>query len=90
MLDEGIVLLGSTFCQWLEPVGVVGYAILVSPCLLYTSTTWCGPCKMMAPVVESLAGKYAGKIDFYKVDIDQESELASVFGLSLIHISRAP
>ena len=33
MLDEGIVLLGSTFCQWLEPVGVVGYAILVSPLL---------------------------------------------------------
>ena len=45
---------------------------------------WCGPCKMMAPVVESLAGKYAGKIDFYKVDIDQESELASVFGISSI------
>ena len=46
--------------------------------------TWCGPCKMMAPVVESLAEKYAGKIDFYKVDIDQESELASVFGISSI------
>lgn len=35
-------------------------------------------------VVESLAEKYAGKIDFYKVDIDQESELASVFGISSI------
>ena len=33
MLDEGIVLLCSTFCQWLEPVGVVCYAILVSPLL---------------------------------------------------------
>lgn len=33
MLNEGIVLLGSTFCQWLEPVSVVGYAILVSPLL---------------------------------------------------------
>ena len=47
-------------------------------------TTWCGPCKMMAPMVESLAGKYAGKIDFYKVDIDQEPELASVFGIRSI------
>ena len=46
--------------------------------------TWCGPCKMMAPMVESLAGKYAGKIDFYKVDIDQEPELASVFGIRSI------
>jgi tetracycline resistance efflux pump len=53
------------------------------PAVIDFYTTWCGPCKMMAPVVESLAGKYAGKIDFYKVDIDQESELASVFGIIL-------
>lgn len=39
---------------------------------------------MMAPVVESLAQKYAGKVDFYKVDIDQESELAAVFGIRSI------
>ena len=54
------------------------------PAVIDFYTTWCGPCKMMAPVVESLAGKYAGKIDFYKVDIDQETELASVFGISSI------
>ena len=33
MLDEGIVLLGSTFCQWLEPVSIMCYAFLVSPLL---------------------------------------------------------
>ena len=54
------------------------------PAVIDFYATWCGPCKMMAPVVESLAGKYAGKIDFYKVDIDRESELASVFGISSI------
>ena len=54
------------------------------PAVIDFYTTWCGPCKMMAPVVESLAEKYADKIDFYKVDIDQESELASVFGISSI------
>ena len=54
------------------------------PAVIDFYTTWCGPCKMMAPVVESLAGKYAGKIDFYKVDIDQEPELASVFGIRSI------
>ena len=54
------------------------------PAIIDFYATWCGPCKMMAPMVESLAGKYAGKIDFYKVDIDQESELASVFGISSI------
>ena len=45
---------------------------------------WCGPCKMMAPIVESLAQKYVGKIDFYKVDIDQEPELAPGFGIRSI------
>ena len=54
------------------------------PAVIDFYTTWCGPCKMMAPVVESLAEKYAGKIDFYKVDIDQEPELASVFGIRSI------
>ena len=54
------------------------------PAIIDFYATWCGPCKMMAPLVESLAGKYAGKIDFYKVDIDRESELASVFGISSI------
>ena len=54
------------------------------PAVIDFYTTWCGPCKMMAPVVETLAGKYAGKIDFYKVDIDQEPELASVFGIRSI------
>ena len=54
------------------------------PILIDLWADWCGPCKMMAPVVESLAEKYAGKIDFYKVDIDQESELASVFGIRSI------
>ena len=53
------------------------------PAIIDFYATWCGPCKMMAPMVESLAGKYAGKIDFYKVDIDQEPELASVFGIRI-------
>ena len=54
------------------------------PAIIDFYATWCGPCKMMAPMVESLAGKYAGKIDFYKVDIDQEPELASIFGIRSI------
>lgn len=54
------------------------------PAVIDFYTTWCGPCKMMAPVVESLAQHYVGKVDFYKVDIEQEPELAAVFGIRSI------
>ena len=54
------------------------------PAVIDFYTTWCGPCKMMAPVIESLAQHYAGKVDFYKVDIEQEPELAAVFGIRSI------
>lgn len=42
---------------------------------------WCGPCKMLAPVLEELAQEYAGKIDIYKVNVDEEEELSMVFGI---------
>ena len=40
------------------------------------SATWCGPCRMLAPVVEALSGKLVGKVDFYNVDIDDSPSLA--------------
>lgn len=42
---------------------------------------WCGPCKKAAPVLEELAKEYAGEIYIYKVNTEQEKELASVFGI---------
>lgn len=54
------------------------------PVVIDFYATWCRPCKMMSPIVEQLAKQYAGKVDFYKVDIDQEPELASVFGIQSI------
>ena len=45
---------------------------------------WCGPCKMLAPVIEGLADKYAGKAKVCKVDIDAEMGLASRFGIMSI------
>lgn len=54
------------------------------PAVVDFYATWCGPCKMMAPVVEGLAKDYAGKVDFYKVDIDKEQDLASAFGIQSI------
>jgi len=45
---------------------------------------WCGPCKMVAPILEGLAEEYQGKIVIYKVNTDIEQELASVFGIQSI------
>ena len=47
-------------------------------------TSWCGPCKMIAPILEELAGEYEGKIDIYKVDTEKEEELAASFGIRSI------
>jgi len=43
------------------------------------SATWCGPCRMLAPVVEALSEEYAGKVDFYNVDVDECGELAAEY-----------
>ena len=54
------------------------------PVIIDFYATWCRPCKMTAPIVENLAKDYKGKIDFYKVDIDKEQELAAAFGIQSI------
>lgn len=45
---------------------------------------WCGPCKMLSPIMESLSKEYHGLIDIYKIDTEQEHELAAVFGIRSI------
>ena len=42
---------------------------------------WCGPCRMVGPVVEELAGDYEGRVNFVKVNVDQASELASKYNV---------
>ncbi len=45
---------------------------------------WCGPCKMIAPVIEDLSGDYEGKVNFIKVNVDQEGALAQRYGVMSI------
>jgi len=54
------------------------------PVIIDFYADWCGPCKMVAPVLEDLSKEYDGKIQIYKVDTDKEQELASVFGIRSI------
>lgn len=54
------------------------------PAIVDFYATWCGPCKRVAPILEELAKEYEGKIVIYKVDTDQEKELARAFGITSI------
>jgi thioredoxin len=54
------------------------------PCIIDFYADWCGPCKMVAPVLEDLSKEYAGKVSIYKVDTEKEQELAAVFGIRSI------
>jgi len=59
---------------------------LVSEKLLLVDfwAAWCGPCKMLAPVIEQLAEEYAGKVTVAKVNIDEDPELAARYGIQSI------
>jgi thioredoxin 1 len=54
------------------------------PCMIDFYADWCGPCKMVAPVLEELDKEYNGKIDIYKINTEVEQELAAVFGIQSI------
>jgi thioredoxin len=54
------------------------------PAIIDFYADWCGPCKMVAPVLEELSKEYEGKIDIYKVNTEQEQELAAAFGIRSI------
>lgn len=54
------------------------------PCIIDFYADWCRPCKMVAPVLEELARDFDGKINVFKVNTEEELELASAFGIRSI------
>ena len=54
------------------------------PCIIDFYADWCGPCKMVAPILDELSKEYEGKINIYKVDTEAEQELSQIFGIRSI------
>jgi len=54
------------------------------PCIIDFYADWCGPCKMVEPVLQELAQEYQGKLNIYRVDTDAQQELAAAFGIQSI------
>lgn len=54
------------------------------PAIIDFYADWCGPCKMIAPIMEELAELYKGQVDFYKINTEIEMELSAAFGIQSI------
>lgn len=52
------------------------------PAIIDFYADWCGPCKIASPILDEIGSEYAGKILVYKINTDQERELAQVFGIT--------
>lgn len=54
------------------------------PAIVDFYADWCGPCKMIAPILEELAAEYKDRLIIYKVDTEKETQLATLFGIQSI------
>ena len=54
------------------------------PCIIDFYADWCAPCKMVAPILEELQEEYKGKVHIYKIDTEDQRELAGMFGIQSI------
>lgn len=62
------------------------------PAVIDFYATWCGPCQAVAPLLEEFSDLYGEKVDFYKVNVDEENELSGIFNIrsipTLLFVSR--
>lgn len=55
-----------------------------TPVMVDMFATWCGPCRMMSPLVDELADEYAGKVKIGKIDVDESPQVSMKFGIQSI------
>ena len=71
-----------------EQIGSIDWQAKVldadEPVLVDFFATWCGPCKMMAPVIDEVAAEKAGVVSVYKIDIDENPDIAQKYGVMSI------
>lgn len=80
-----VELTSEEFCKNVYDINTEEGEYLGSlPAIVDFNATWCGPCRMIAPILEELAAEYAGKIVIYSVDVDKSRDVAVAFGISSI------
>ena len=75
MIDRPLIMDDASFVETVRK-----YPLIIVDCW----AAWCGPCKMIAPVIEELAKEYAGKVVFGKLNVDENPKIASEFGIMAI------
>lgn len=75
MIDRPLIMDDASFVETVRK-----YPLIIVDCW----AAWCGPCKMVAPVIEELAKEYAGKVVFGKLNVDENPKIASEFGIMAI------
>lgn len=75
MIDSPLIMDDASFVETVKK-----YPLIIVDCW----ASWCGPCKMVAPVIDELAKEYAGKVVFGKLNVDENPKVASEFGIMAI------
>jgi len=75
MIDRPLIMDDASFVETVRK-----YPLIIVDCW----AAWCGPCKMVAPVIDELAKEYAGKVVFGKLNVDENPKIASEFGIMAI------